>query len=225
MSVLLLMYTFTGGLLIDVPTDVGQLDETIRNLFYHVPMWFAMMFLLLLSMIYSILYLRTFNPRHDTMARELVNTGLLCGMAGIFTGMVWASATWGAPWTNDPKLNGAAAGVLVYAGYVFLRKSIDDTDKQARLASVYNIFVYPVFIALILILPKLSSFSIHPGSGDTVGFNQYDLNNNMRLVFYPAIVGWILLFLWITQIRVRLTTLKNNKDEEVDISKHTVLHQ
>ena len=43
LAVLIVGYTLIYGLLIDLPNDVGILDETIRNLFYHVPMWFGMM--------------------------------------------------------------------------------------------------------------------------------------------------------------------------------------
>lgn len=40
--IVLLVYTITGGLLMDVPR-VRILNETIRNLYFHVCMWFAMM--------------------------------------------------------------------------------------------------------------------------------------------------------------------------------------
>jgi heme exporter protein C len=207
-SILLMLYVLIGGILIKVPGDVGMLDQTIRNLFYHVPMWFSMMLLLLGSWILSMMYLATSKLHYHRWAASLAHTGLLAGFCGIFTGMLWASVTWGAPWTRDPKLNGAAVGILIYIGYWMLRKSVANQATNRKLSAVYNVFVYPIFIALILIMPKLSNFSVHPGSGDTVGFNQYDLNNNMRLVFYPAIIAWTLFFLWITELRVRIVNLR-----------------
>jgi len=205
-TIALMVYVLAGGILIKVPGDVGMLDQTIRNLFYHVPMWFSMMLLLLGSWIMSMAYLSTFKIQYHRWASALAITGLVAGFCGIFTGMLWASSTWGSPWTRDPKLNGAAIGLLIYIAYWILRKSIPEPEKNRKIAAIYNIFVFPIFIALIWIIPKMSP-SIHPGSGDTVGFNTYDLDGNMRLVFYPAILGWTLFFVWIAEIRVRLRAL------------------
>ncbi|HEY9362038.1 MAG TPA: ABC transporter permease, partial [Chitinophagaceae bacterium] len=60
LSVLLLIYTFTAGLLVNVPR-LPQLEETIRNLYFHVCMWFTMMILFTISLVYSVKYLRNNN--------------------------------------------------------------------------------------------------------------------------------------------------------------------
>ncbi|MCK9480841.1 MAG: cytochrome c biogenesis protein CcsA [Bacteroidia bacterium] len=207
----LMLYTLVGGILIKVPVNVGMLDQTIRNLFYHVPMWFSMFLLLLGSWVYSIKYLNTMKVEYHRWAYALGVAGTLAGFSGIFTGMLWASSTWGTPWTRDPKLNGAAVGLLIYIAYWLLNRSITDPVKLRKIAAIYNIFVYPVFIALIWIIPKLSDFSIHPGSGDTVGFNEYDLNHNMRFVFYPAIIAWSMLFVWIASLKVRIDKIESEQ--------------
>lgn len=218
LAIVLMIYTLIGGILINVPTDVGMLDQTIRNLFYHVPMWFSMILLLLGSWIYSIMYLNSMNINHHRWAYALGIAGTLAGFCGIFTGMLWANSTWGTPWTRDPKLNGAAVGLLIYVAYWLLSKSVADPIKSRKLSAIYNVFVYPVFIALIVIIPKLSDFSIHPGSGDTVGFNQYDLNQNMRYVFYPAIMGWSLLFLWIASLKVRIDKIETDINHSQELN-------
>ena len=73
LAVVLLLYTFTAGLLIKVPI-IGNLHQTIRNLFFHVPMWFGQMILLLVSLIFSIRYLRSGNLEDDIKAREYART-------------------------------------------------------------------------------------------------------------------------------------------------------
>jgi heme exporter protein C len=50
---------------------------------------------------------------------------------------------------------------------------------------------------------------MHPGSGGNPGFNMYDLDSRMRLVFYPAIIGWFLIGVWIVSIRVKVRTLED----------------
>jgi heme exporter protein C len=49
---------------------------------------------------------------------------------------------------------------------------------------------------------------MHPGSGGNPGFNMYDLDNRMRLIFYPAVIAWILIGVWIVSIRVKVRTLE-----------------
>ncbi len=192
----------------------GVLFETIRNLNFHVPMWFAMIALLFASFIYSILYLNKLNPMYDVRANALAYTGVLFGLLGISTGAFWARFTWGVFWSPDPKLNGAAIGVLIYLAYQILRKTIKDQNKIGRLAAVYNILAFPIFIVLIIILPKVADFSLHPGSGDSVGFNNYDLDNNLRIVFYPAVTGFILFGFWLAQLHTRISSLEIKKQNE-----------
>lgn len=184
------------------------LIESIRNLYFHVPMWFTMILILLVSAIYSIRYLYKFNINDDIIAAESAKVGLLFGLCGITTGSLWAKTTWGAYWNNDPKESAAAVGLLMYFGYLVLRNSIIDHDKRARVSSVANIFFYAIFIPLILVLPRLTS-SLHPGNGGNPGFNTYDLDNHMRMVFYPAVLGWILLGVWLVSIRYRIRKLQN----------------
>jgi heme exporter protein C len=204
--VVLLIYTFVGGLLFSVPR-LTIVNETIRALYFHVPMWFGMVILFLASTFYSIKYLRRADPEVDLKAVEFANVGMVYGVLGIITGMIWANYTWGSPWHGDPKQNGAAIALLVYMAYFVLRGSLDNEEQKARLGAVYNIFAFAAMIPLIFIIPRMTS-SMHPGSGGNPGFNMYDLSGNMRIVFYPAVVGWILLGFWIASLRIRVGTIK-----------------
>ena len=205
---LLLIYSIIAGLLLEVPR-LPILHETIRNLYFHVPMWFTMIILYLISVIYSIKYLASGNEKHDLMAVETVNTGIIFGVLGLATGMIWANYTWGAPWPNDPKLNSAAISTLMYLAYVVLRGALDEEQKRARISAVYNIFSFPVMIVLLFILPRMTD-SLHPGNGGNPGFNSYDLDSSMRLVFYPAVLAWILVGVWIANLKFRLRLIENN---------------
>ena len=64
----------------------------------------------------------------------------------------------------------------------------------------------------IMILPRLTD-SLHPGNGGNPAFGKYDLNDSMRLVFYPAVVGWILFSYWLFEIKNRISFIKNKIDE------------
>jgi heme exporter protein C len=208
-TIILVFYTLIAGLLIDVPA-LNILNETIRNLFYHVTSWFAMVFLFLASFVYSIKYLRTGSETDDLLARLFVQVGMVFGTAGMVTGMLWANYTWGAYWVPDPKLNGAAIAMLAYLAYMILRNSFQDSIQSGKVSAVYNIFAFVMMILFVFILPRMTD-SLHPGNGGNPAFSGYDLDNTMRMVFYPATIGWIFLGLWITELRFRMETLKQIK--------------
>ena len=200
--ILILAYTIVGGMLLPVPA-MYILNETIRNLYFHVPMWFTMMILFGYAFFYSIKFLRSGNLEDDIRAVEFTNVGIFFSILGLLTGMEWAAETWGTPWSNDPKQLGTALCMLTYFAYIILRGGMKDEEKRARISAVYNIFAFALMIPLLFILPRMVD-SLHPGAGGNPGFNAYDLDNGMRLVFYPAIIGWFLLGLWITQLKVRI---------------------
>jgi heme exporter protein C len=211
LGLLLVLFSLVYGMLGPVQR-LPILNETIRVLYYHVPMWFAMVALMLTSLIYSLKALNTNNLAQDTYAFEAAKTGFFLASIGLATGMIWARFTWGAFWVNDPKLNGTAVTMLIYLAYFVLRNSVEDPFKRIRLAGVYNIFAFVMMIVFIGILPRLTD-SLHPGNGGNPGFNKYDLNSDMRPVFYSAVIGWILIGLWLTNLRVRYKNLKEKHEQ------------
>jgi heme exporter protein C len=205
LAIALLLYTYIGGLMITVP-DVGNLQHTIRNAFFHIPMWTTQFILLTISLIYSIKYLRKPKVVNDIYAVEFAQTGTVFGVCGLITGMEWANFTWGASWSNDPKQLGVAVALLIYLAYFVLRNSMTDIDKRARISAVYNIFAFFIYIPMILILPRMVE-SLHPGGKGVEGnpgFNGDDLNTAMKYVIRPAYIGWALLGIWIATLRLRL---------------------
>ncbi len=184
------------------------LYESLRNLFFHVAMWPVMLTLFLISVIYSILYLKTNKVEYDFIAVESVQVGLVFASIGIATGSLWARFTWGDWWPNDPKLNGTAIAILLYFAYIILRNSISEEQQRAKISAVYNIFAFPLMFVVIMILPRLTD-SLHPGNGGNPGFNTYDLDSHLRIALYPAFLGWILIGLWITEIRYRIRKIEN----------------
>ncbi len=218
LSFVLLVYTFIGGFLLDVPR-LPIINESIRNLYFHVSMWFSMMILFIISVIYSIKYLRTFNHRNDIYASKYAAVGTVLGILGYLTGAIWANYTWitdqhqslGSV-LKEPKLIGAAIALLIYGAYFVLRGSFTDIDKRARISAVYNIFAFALLFPSIWILPRLVG-SLHPGApGSDSGnpaLNFKDIDSRLRMVFYPAVIGWTLLAVWIATIKIRLQLLKD----------------
>ncbi len=209
-AVILVFSTLITGLLFPVPT-LPILHETIRNLYFHVPMWMGMLSVFVISVFYSIKYLNTGKEEYDLVVVECVNTGLFFFALGLITGMMWAKFTWGEFWSGDPKQNSAAIAFLLYCAYIVLRNSMDEEQKRAKISAIYNVFAFPVMIVLIFILPRLTD-SLHPGNGGNPAFGKYDLDNGMRIAFYPAMLGWSLMAVWIASVRYRIRLIENKRN-------------
>ena len=219
LCVVLLLFTFTAGLLIKVP-NLPALEETSRNLFFHVGMWMAMMALFTISVVNAIKFLRTLNIKYDIYSRQYATMGIVFGLLGYSTGAIWMSYTWADPnnplfesfsaLAREPKLIGAAIALLIYFAYMVLRDSITDMDKRARISAVYNIFAYAMLFPAIWIMPRLLP-SLHPGQEGNPALDFKDVSATMRIVELPAFVGWALLGVWITTLKIRISLLKEKK--------------
>src|SRR5690606_10592646 len=139
----IVFYTIIAGLLGEVPA-LPILHESIRVVYFHVPMWFAMLLMYLISVVYSVKYLGSGKEEHDFIAVESVNVGIVFCLFGLLSGMLWANITWGDPWPNDPKLNSSAIASLMYLAYVVLRNALDEEQKRAKISAIYNIFAFPI---------------------------------------------------------------------------------
>jgi len=195
-----------AGFLIEIP-KIAILEESARNLFFHVPMWFTMFITFFAGMIYSIRYLSDENPNHDLKAESATQTGIIFGICGLLTGMVWARFTWGTWWTfAEPKMNLSAIALLIYVAYFILRSSFDDPKMRARLSAVYNIFAAATIPFLLYIIPRQLP-SLHPGADGNPAFSDMTAPE-LRIVFYPAVIGFILLAFWLTNIRYRMAKVE-----------------
>ena len=86
-------------------------------------------------------------------------------------------------------------------------------DKRSRIAAVYNIFAFAMLFPSIWIIPRMVG-SLHPGapgsdSGNPALNAQKDLDTSMRMIFYPAVIGWTLLSVWIATLKIRIQVLKD----------------
>ena len=190
-AVLLAAFSF-GGYGLNIPR-INILEHTARNLYFHVPMWFTMMALTALSAWHSVRCLRTENLSYDLRARSAAQVAILFGVLGLATGSFWAHFTWyegtNIWWNFDPKQTMAAVQVLIYGAYFALRSALDDPAKRARISAVYNVFAFVTVPFLLYVLPRQME-SLHPGAEGNPAFSEIT-HPLMRLVFYPAVAGFI----------------------------------
>lgn len=216
---------------------VLQNGQSSRNLFYHVPLWFGVITLAAISVVQSVRLLRMIAPDRETArdeayalntliadarANEAASIAVMYNILGLLTGIVWSRVTWGealpssdfsAWWGWDPIQVCALISLLIYAAYFLLRSSFADGEQRAKISAVYNIFAFATLIPLYFILPKMLP-GLHPtaqGSGAGGGsfiFKGGGINNDFRMILYPGMIGWVLLGVWIYELRSRLAAVK-----------------
>ncbi|MBK8626224.1 MAG: cytochrome c biogenesis protein CcsA [Saprospiraceae bacterium] len=183
------------------------LNETIRNTFFHVALWFAMFLLLIAGLYHAVMYLRTGLYDHDIQSASFNKIAILYGVLGLLTGSVWAKFTWNTFWTTDVKLNMTAIAMLIYLAYLVLRGSSSDHDRRAKLSASYSIFAFLALIPLVFVIPRLTD-SLHPGNGGNPALGGEDLDHTLRMFFYPSIIALTMLGTWMATLLLRYERLK-----------------
>lgn len=224
-------YALVAGMLVRMPYN-PQMMQSWRNLFYHVPMWFALLTLMGISLYHSIRLLRSLDPDapaggapliHDARAAEAARIGVLLNCMGLATGIIWSRVTWGenmddgnlsAWWGWDPIQVCALISLLIYGAYYLLRSSFSEPLQRARVAAVYNIFAFATLIPLYFIIPRMLD-GLHPtaGKGSFI-FNRGGVTPEMRAVLYPGMFGFILLSVWVYELRARMAVLQIRMEEK-----------
>ncbi len=196
-----------GGILIQIP-EIPILEQTARNIFFHVPMWMAMYSMFIVSLIYSIRYLNTPNELFDIKAESAARVGMVFGICGLLTGSLWARFTWGTWWTfAEPKMNLAALTMMIYVAYFVLRSAFDDEDKRAKISAVYNIFAVTTVPFLLYVVPRQLT-SLHPGADGNPAFSEITAAE-LRYILYPAMLGFIAVAFWLYDIVHRYKTVNS----------------
>jgi heme exporter protein C len=200
------------GFLIPIP-EIDILEQSARNLFLHVPMWFTMTVAFAMAFYYSVRYLNDQEMDWDRKAETATAIGLLFGICGLITGSLWARFTWGTWWTfAEPRMNLSALAMLIFVAYFILRSAFNDAEKRAKIAAVYNIFGITTIPFLLYIIPRQLP-SLHPGADGNPAFSDMTAPE-LRIIFYPAVIGFIALAIWLMNILNRYKEVKLQLDSQ-----------
>jgi heme exporter protein C len=124
-----------------LPEETQQ-GVTFKIIFFHVPMWICAMTAACAAFLSSAAFLVTKNFKFDAAAVAVTEVGLAFTSAGLITGSIWGREIWGIWWTWDARLTSALVCWLLYAGYLMLRKAVEDPTQRATFAAVFSIFAF-----------------------------------------------------------------------------------
>lgn len=128
-------------ILLSLPDEASQ-GAIYRIMFFHVPCWFICFAAYFVAGVASALYVARRKTVYDEVAVSAVEVGVVFTAAGLVTGSIWARIIWGIWWTWDPRLTWALITLLVYLGYLMLRRAMDDPTERAKNSAVLCIFAF-----------------------------------------------------------------------------------
>ena len=110
-----------------------------KIMYLHVPSVIAAYLAFFIVFVYSIAYLWKRELMFDQIAKASAEVGQVFCVLVLITGAIWGRTTWGTYWVWDARLTTTLLLFLIFMGYFLLRMSVNDRDKEARLASVIGI--------------------------------------------------------------------------------------
>lgn len=120
------------------PPDARQGDVQ-RLMYVHVPAAWLAYLAFAVVFVSSIAYLKTRRTRWDRLAAASAEVGVLFTALTIVLGSLWGKPVWGTWWTWDPRLTTTAVLLLIYVGYLAVRRLPDNPARRARWAAVVGI--------------------------------------------------------------------------------------
>ncbi len=122
--------------------DEAQQGAIYRIMFFHVPAAWTAFLCFFAALVASVVYLAKKNLKADSFAAAVTEVGLAFGAVNLITGMIWGRVIWGIWWTWDARLTSMLVGWLVYAGYLMLRRAVEEPTERAKMSAVLSIFAF-----------------------------------------------------------------------------------
>ena len=122
-------------------TEASQ-GAIFKIIFFHVPMAITALTCAFVAFGASVGFLITKNFKFDALAVAVTEVGLAFLAGNLITGSIWGRVIWGVWWAWDARLTSALVCWLLYAGYLMLRRAIEEPTQRATFAAVFSIFAF-----------------------------------------------------------------------------------
>ena len=198
-SALLLAYNLYHIFLV-LPDDALQ-GAIYRIIFFHVPAAITGMIGYFVALVLSILYLSSGNFRYDSLAASVVEVSVVFSVLNIVTGSIWARIIWGIWWTWDYRLTSALVCVLIFSGYLMLRRAIDEPTQRARLSAALAIFGC---IDVVIVWKSIEWFRTqHPGPVLSIRTGGGNIDPAMEHILYLNFLAILMIATALVLVRTR----------------------
>ncbi|MBE0659038.1 MAG: cytochrome c biogenesis protein CcsA [Bryobacteraceae bacterium] len=193
-------------MLTQLPDEAFQ-GAIFRIIFFHVPAAFTCFLCFLASLIAGLAYLKTRSLNIDAFSVSVIEVGLAFGAVNLITGMIWARIIWGIWWTWDWRLTSMLICWLLYAGYLVLRRAIEEPTERAKMSAVMSILNFSVVPFVFFSIKWFRTQHPQP-----VLFGDGKMDSGYRAMLYG---NWVPLLL-VAAILISIRYVQEKQQREID---------
>jgi heme exporter protein C len=196
-----------------LPPPQAQLGDVSRVFYFHVPMAWVAVLAFLMSLIYSLNYLRKKDLTSDAKARTAARLGLLFTVLATISGSIFAKTSWGSFWNWDPRETSIFILLLIYGAYFALRSAVEMPERKASLSAVYAILAFFTVPFLVFVIPRVYQ-SLHPNNSVISTRLQIQMSTPVLIAFLASLVGFTWIFAWIFRAETKINRLWDEMEEQ-----------
>lgn len=197
------------GIFMQLPDEAAQ-GAIYRILFFHAPAAMVAFIGYGVALVASVLYLGTKNLRYDAIAAATTEVSLAFAAVNLVTGSIWARIIWGIWWTWDHRLTSTLIGWILYAGYVMLRRAVEEPTQRARMCAVLSIFA---FSDIIIIWKSIEWWrNQHPGPVLDIRTGGGRIDPAMNSMIMWNLLALLLLWTVLVMVRMRQEEMRRELD-------------
>jgi heme exporter protein C len=172
---------------------MDELYFSQKIFYFHVPAAFMMFVAVFVCGIWSILYLRGRQARHDEIAHAGAELAVLFGAVVLATGSIWGKAAWNVWWQWDARLTSALLLWLIMLAYLLVRAySGPGFERLAAGIAIFGMADVPLIYGSVNIWR-----TIHPETSVVPG-----LQGTMRVAFWVSVIVFVAFFVLLLQARL-----------------------
>jgi heme exporter protein C len=191
------------------PED-SDMGDVVRIMYVHVPSaWLAYM-AFIITAIGSVMFLWKRSVWWDLVAGASAEIGVLFCALALATGSLWGRPTWGTYWQwSDVRIVTTLVLLLMYAGYLALRRVDGDPTQRSKRAAVVGLIAAANIPVVRFSVDWWANRTLH--QKDTIGLDP-KIDNLQLFTLMFSLVVFTVLFAWMLLHRFRIAWLEHETE-------------
>ncbi len=201
-------FTVWLGLWVTPPDKVQ--GDLVRLVYIHPGVaWVALYLAFGLAAVSSLLYLwpRTRSLFWDRLAAAAVEVGVVFNVCTLVSGSIWGKPTWGVWWAWDARLTLTAVLLVLFLGYLALRRVPAEPEVRARRSAFVALFA-AVDVPIVHFSVNWWN-TLHQGATVLNPGLSPKIHGSMAWTLLLGFVALTLVFVWMLLVRYRVGVLED----------------